>query len=450
MHNNEGPALAVADVNADGVDDFYIGGAKNQAGSLFVSTPNGAFTATSTPFATHKKSEDVAATFIDVDQDGDLDLYVASGGKGFSTFDPALNDRVYINTGKGTFKLATKPLPYTKYFATATVAVIDVNKDGRDDLFVGKRFENQVYGPAPDSYFLLNEGEGAFRLATPAALQQLGMVRDAAVADINQDSWPDIVIVGEWMPITVLINQQGTFTNATARYGLAQTSGLWNSIQLLPNAATGAMDFIVGNHGQNTFFKPNMRMYVNDFDNNGTLEQIICQQEGTKYYPIIDKEELISQLPSLKKKIVYFKTYAQADMTYLFDPDQLKNSKVFDLNTLSSQYFQATSTGFKAVPLPDEIQYAPVYSSYAHPTADGYTLYFGGNQYLVKPQFGRYDASKGWAMPLTFNSGTPVFGALKSLNVSGQIRQLKTLKTKEKKLLLIARNNAKLESYELE
>ena len=450
MHNNEGPALAVADVNADGVDDFYIGGAKNQAGSLFVSAPNGKFEETITPFDIHKKSEDVAATFIDVDQDGDLDLYVASGGKGFSTFDPALNDRVYINTGMGTFKFAKKPLPYTKNFATSTVAVIDVNKDGKDDLFVGKRFENQMYGPAPDSYLLLNEGEGTFRLVMPTTLKQLGMVRDAAVADINQDSWPDIVIVGEWIPITVLINQQGILTDATDSYGLSKTSGLWNSIELIPNIDTGGIDFVAGNHGENTFFKPNMRMYINDFDNNGTIEQIICQREGTKYYPIIDKEELISQLPSLKKKIVYFKNYAQADMTYLFEPEQLNNSKVFDLNTLSSQYFQATSSGFKAVPLPDEIQYAPVYSSYAHPTANGYKIYFGGNQYLVKPQFGRYDASKGWVMPLSFKAGTPMFGVLESLNINGQIRQLKALKTKEKKLLLIARNNETLEDYELE
>ena len=212
----------------------------------------------------------------------------------------------------------------------------------------------------------------------------------------------------------------------------------------------GQQDLVVGNHGANTFLEPKMRLYVNDFDRNGSAEQILCVQREEKYFPVIDKDELITQLPSLKKKIVYYADYAQKDMEQIFDPVTVKTSYSATLDVLKSQVFMGTNQGFVSKQLPDEIQYAPVYAISASPEGINgeKSLYLGGNQYLVKPQFGRYDASKGWKVPIYKGEQAIDFGQPISLDIDGQIRGILPLNLNNTTCYIFALNDDEVRFYQ--
>ena len=446
MHNNEGPAMAVADINGDGVTDVFIGGAKNQTSALFLSQKQG-YQKITAPFIDDKTSEDTNAIFWDSDQDGDLDLYVCSGGKNFSQFAKSLDDRLYENQ-EGRWVKKEGALPFENHFSTASVVPIDINRDGREDLFVGQRFAPQRYGLPVSSYVFINKGNNQFEVSKQPSLDGIGMVTDAAATDVDQDGWMDLVVVGEWMPVTVLVNKQGQLQNETERLGMSQTKGLWNTIRLADLNQDGTDDWIVGNLGTNSFFEAGMKMFVNDYDQNGSIEQLICKEIEGHYYPIVDKEELISQLPALKKKIVHFDTYAQTHMEMLFSREALEKSIQWELNTLKSSVFLSSGQGFERQDLPSEVQYAPIYAIAAIDRAGSKGILFGGNQFLVKPQFGKYDASRGWFVPYSQENGKLQWGAIKSLHLRGQIRAMAW--RPEKNCLLIGMNNEALNCYELE
>lgn len=452
MVHNEGPALATADLNGDGVDDIYVGGAKNQSGRLFLSAADGQFREEQEPFQTDRGSEDIDAVFFDGDQDGDLDLYVTSGGKAFSIYAPELNDRYYTNDGKGIFTKNTKAFSFERLFASSAVSPMDFNRDGLTDLFIGERFGLQLYGIKGSGYLYINQGDGTFKPLEAKELENIGMITSAAVADINRDGWEDLIIAGDWMPITILLNENGErLRKAEGEFGLNQTQGLWNTLWVSDFNQDGYADIFAGNMGANTFFEPGMRMYINDFDANGAYEQIICKQRDGQQYPIVDKDELIAQLPGLKKKIVYYSDYAEAAMQDLFDKETLERSLVYELNTTETTLFLGTAGGFEKSALPNEIQYSSVYAT--HTVAESNQrgqLYVGGNQYLVKPQFGRYDASKGWAIPYSTQAGEIQWGTPKSMNIKGQIRAIQPLKTKNKTDLIFAINDGYLQYYEME
>ena len=453
MFNNEGPALATADVNGDGVQDVYVGGAKNQSGSLFLSSKTTSYTEQTQPFIADKGAEDTDAVFFDGDQDGDLDLYITSGGKAFSIYANELNDRYYINDGKGNFVKNTTAFTYEDRFSSSTVSTLDYNNDGRMDLFVGERFGVQLYGLKGSGYLFINQGNNRFIKSEQALFENIGMITDSKVVDIDKDGWQDLLLVGNWMPISLFINQQGkTFKNSSREYGLEATNGLWNTVEVADINADGILDILAGNLGNNTFFESGMRMYINDFDQNGSYEQIICKPENGRYYPIVDKDELIAQLPQLKKKIVYYKDYGAAAMQNLFSQEALEKSWIYQLDTTATSLFLGQEQNvFQKVKLPAEIQYSSVYAIHCLKGDEkNRSLYFGGNQYLVKPQFGRYDASKGWELTYKIKKGTPLWNAPKSMNIKGQIRAIKPLKTEQQNILLVGLNNASLYQYEIE
>ena len=442
MYSNEGPAFASEDINGDGKIDFFVGGAKTQSGRLFISSEKG-YDEISSPFVNEINSEDVDAIFFDGDNDGDMDLYVCHGGKAFSPYSIALNDSYYINQNN-TFIKATNSPSFPIQISSSVVKAADYDNDGDLDLFVGERYKTNTYGLPGSGYILENDGHGNFTISKNNTLENIGMITDASWVDINNDGWQDLIILGEWMPIKIYININSKLVDETDSYGLTNTSGLWSSMELVDVDGDGDKDIVAGNIGLNNFFEKNMRMYVFDFDGNGFKEQIICRIRVDGYYPIVDKDELISQIPSLKKKLLYYKDYAKSNMQSIFYEEVLNKAFFLDLNTLESAIFFNENGIFVRQKLPNEIQYAPVYTiSSTDLNKDGYIdLFFGGNQYLVKPQFGSYDASKGWALFGPFSSKKEK-AIVYPLDIKGQIRNLKWVNYNNKKILIALINNDK-------
>lgn len=446
MYSNTGSAFAQADLNNDNVVDFFVGGAKNQSGKLFISSSEG-YKEVDAPFINDINSEDTDAVFFDADNDGDLDLYVCHGGRAYSQHALELNDSYYINQ-HDTFVKAKNSPSFPKTISSSVVKAADFDNDGDLDLFVGEGFKTNVFGEPCSGYILENDGLGNFNSLKNKSLEDIGLISDASWSDLNGDGWQDLIISGEWMPIKIFINQNKKLVDKTNSYGLSESSGLWSSMLVQDIDNDGDVDLIAGNIGLNNFFEPNMRMYIADFDGNGFKEQIICKKKGDNFYPIIDKDELISQIPSLKKRLLYYKDYAKANMKSIFSQKALKKSYFVDLKMLNSTVFLNENDKFTPQNLPKGIQYAPVYAiTSTDINKDGYIdLFFGGNQYLVKPQFGSYDASMGWALLGPLDSELENSEVL-PMNINGQIRSLKWINYKNKKILIALINDEKIKFY---
>ena len=448
MCNNEGPKIASADINKDNITDFYIGGAKGQVGTLYLSRDNGSYDEITKPFQLNINSEDTDAVFFDSDNDGDLDLYVTSGGKSFSKFDYALNDRLYINDGNGNLKINVESLKFPGSISTSTVSVSDYDGDGDNDLFIGERFKVNIYGIPTSGYILENKGNNDFEVQQLEGLKNIGLITDSHWADINSDGVKDLIISGEWMPISIFINNNGQLVNETEAYGLSDTSGLWKTIEVKDIDNDGKVDIIAGNKGENSFYKPGMRMYLSDFDNNGTIEQIICQKRDDDYYPIVDRDELVAQLAGLKQKLLYYKDYSDATIKSIFSKDQLKKAIILDVKMLNTAIFLNKNKTFVSQKLPNEIQYSNVSAiETIDVDKDGVLdVLFGGNQFLVKPQFGIDDASKGW---LLYGDSSNNFNKVISLKIDGQIRDFHVENLKDEIMLITSINNDSLQFYKV-
>ena len=446
--STQGPKLAVADVNNDGLDDFYVGGAAEQAGALFIQKKEGGFTETNHAlFQQNTAAEEVAALFFDANKDGYKDLYVVSGGNQYNDGSPQLSDKLYINDGHGNFKDITSTSIPSILKNKSCVAAADVDKDGDIDIFVGGLADASKYGIPQNSYLLLNNGKGVFTLAAKETIQleNLGMVTSADFSDMNKDGWPDLIITGEWMPIEIFINHQGRFEKKS----INASTGLWQTILIKDVNKDGLEDILAGNFGLNSKLSAGkqgpLKMYVKDFDKNGSIEQIIAYTIDHKEYPFLAKDELERALPVLKKAYLKYNEVAGKTVQYMFG-DLFKDYKELKAEELASVCYINDGKGcYTKMTLPLELQLAPIYSFVSNNMDNA--IIGMGNLYGVIPYEGRYDALQ----PSSFNFKNGSFMADNSfkLQLNGEVRDAKWLTTAGKKqLLVIARNNQPLAFFQ--
>ena len=460
MLSTQGPHLAKADVNADGLEDIFLGGAKDQAGKMLIQRPGGRFTATNeSVFEKDALSEDTDCLFFDADGDGDPDLYVASGGNEFPGSSTALNDRLYINDGRGNFTRSEQTLPSFQFESSSCVQAADFDGDGDQDLFVGVRLRPWLYGVPPRAYLLENDGRGQFSDITeemaPSFLD-MGMVTDAYWTDYDQDGDLDLIVLGEWMPIRVFRNEEGRFSEVTEAAGLAGTNGWWNCLRAGDFNADGYTDFVLGNHGLNSRFRASkdkpLTAYINDFDKNGRVEQIISGYNMDDSYPMVLRHDLVMQMPSLKKKYLKYENYKNQTVEDIFEPRQLEGSVVLNAYQMETSVMMNQGDGTFAVQsLPIEAQLSPVYGLLVKDfDGDGHAdILLGGNFHDAKPEVGRYDASYGTFLRGDGKGGfVAVPNRISGLQFEGQVRELELLRLGGKNRILVVRNDEPLQIYE--
>jgi hypothetical protein len=433
--STQGPRMAVADINDDGLDDLFIGGAKGQAGKLFRQIGNGDFVSTNeTRFSVDIKCEDVNAVFFDADGDRDNDLYVVSGGNEREGRDSALLDRLYINDGKGNF---TKSNSIPALFANKSVAVAgDMDGDSDMDLFVGGRVVAGAYGVTPTSYLLLNDGKGNFTIAAEEAapgLRDIGMVTDAVWTDIDKDGWKDLVIVGEWMPVTIYKNGKGRLQNVTDKLGLGNSTGLWTTIAAVDLNRDGYEDLLAGNWGENSKLKASqdlpLLLYVGDIDKNSSVDQVLAVAKEKKYYTFLGKEEIERALPAvIRKNYLDYKSMAGQTIETILG-SRLSEMKKLTANTLSSVLINNDKGKLSVSNLPPMSQWSPIFSfiSGDFNKDDKTDVLSAGNFYGVLPYEGRYDADYGTVLLNKGSSFQEVSMLQTGLQLEGEIRDIKKI-----------------------
>jgi hypothetical protein len=460
MMSTEGPKITKGDVNSDGREDFYVGGAKDAPGKLFVQNPDGSFRSTNEAiWQADAICEDEEALFFDADRDGDQDLYVCSGGNEFSANSTALINRLYFNDGKGNFSKSPQILPTFNFEPTSCVDAADYDQDGDLDLFVGVRFVPLIYGIPVNGYILNNDGKGNFRDVTQQIapkLLKIGMIKDAIWTDFDGDKDPDLIVVGEWMPIKMFRNNRGVFEDITEQAGLSNATGWWNCIEAGDFDGDGDADYVIGNHGLNSRFRGSMEhpmvMQVNDFDQNGTVEQITSVYNGEGTYPLILRHDLVGQLPQLKKKYLKYKDYAAQRVEDIFTSAQMQMTLKYEATEMRTSVLINEGKGkFSLKPLPVEAQLSPNYGILIRDfDQDGHQdIILGGNLYGVKPEIGRFDSSYGLFLKGDGkNNFKSVLTRQSGLKLEGEIRDFKVIKVKGKEVLLVARNNDALQLFE--
>src|SRR5262245_4364743 len=458
--STEGPALAVGDVNEDGRDDIYVGGAKWQPGALFVQTAAGSLRAAPQPaFRADSLHEDVAAAFFDPDRDDDLDLYVVSGGNEFWEGEP-LRDRLYLNDGRGNFQRASDALPDFLHNGSC-VAPADFDGDGDVDLFVGSRVVARQYGVIPRSYLLENDGKGHFRDVTSEkapALVKAGMVSRAVWVDYDGDLRLDLIVVGEWMPVRTFHQENGSFVDRTEQAGLAGTNGWWTSVQAADLNADGRPDLVLGNLGLNSYLRASRdepaRLYVGDFFDTGRLTQILTSYRHGVSYPLAGRDELIAVAPSLASRYPTYKSFGASRIEDIVPSKKLKDARVLEAYTFASAVALNRGDGtFETRALPNEAQFAPIYASLTEDfDGDGHVdLIVGGNFSSVTPVQGRYDASYGLLLRGDGRgSFSPVDMEQSALAIEGQVRNMAFLtRANGERLVVVARNSDRLQMIRL-
>jgi len=434
--STEGPALVKADFNADGIADLFIGGAKYQSPALFFGKGNG-------KFKEDKKSilrkdilyEDVDAVAFDLESDGDLDLYVMSGGNELVEGNPNLEDRIYVNDGKGQFERLKIPLIKTN---GGSVSAADFDGNGYDDLFIGNRSMPGGYGLSPFSYILKNDGTGKF-----GVLQQerVGMVTDSEWVDINNDELLDLVIVGDWMPITILINQgDSRFLNETKKFGLENTAGMWNTLQVVDIDKNGQVDILAGNAGLNFKMKASaerpIKLHLDDFDENGQPDPIIFYDFFGNYVPFASKDKLVDQLPSLKKKFLSYTDFSKVstieDLTGKKESEILEIRKIEELRSMA---YLNLGPETKAIPLPKEAQMSTIED---FEITEDNIIVFIGNFLDYATELGQSSGNSGGRLSFGKKNNLKILG---SLSLPHTLNTRKIIELSSGKFLVVSNND---------
>ena len=451
-HSQGGPGITVGDVNGDDLDDFILGGSAGKRAKIFVQQGNGSFKTDSLPA---KVAEDMGVLLFDADNDGDQDIYCVSGSSEFKGDKINYQDRFYRNTGKGKFEYDASALPELTSSGSCVVAN-DFDRDGDIDLFVGGRVVPMRYPETPESYLLVNRGDGKFdnqTLKFSSALADAGLVTSAIWSDVNNDDWTDLVVVGEWMPITFFINNKGkSFTKLT----LENSTGWWNSISGGDFDNDGDIDYIAGNLGLNSIYKASVdepvTVYAKDFDGNGSVDPILCRYIQGKEYPVHPREALTGQIASLRGVVERYSQYGGMGIQDILSKEKLENSIVLKSTMFSSVYIQNNSNNkFEIKPLPTEAQFAPMFGTLITDLDEDGNLDIlsVGNSYACEVLSGYYDAGIGnylrgdgngnfKSVPVT-QSGFFVDGDAKAM--------AKLISNEGKELLLVTQNRDSLKVF---
>jgi len=465
MSTAEGPPVLVGDVDGDGLDDVFTGGGRGQPAVIMKQLPSGAYIQIPQPaLVKDSLAEDVAAAWIDANSDGKPDLLVGGGGQELLNSAEEGLLRLYLNNGKGVFARAIN-FPSLQ-LNVSCIVVKDYDLDGDEDFFVGADVTPLLYGIAPPSYMVVNLGDGKFypnpqwagrSTFDNATITRPGMVKDAAWANLNDDELPDLVLAGEWMPITILIqNRDHSFSNATDQFGFSKSHGLWNTVEVNDLNGDGRDDIIAGNLGLNSRLKASedlpLKMYVGDFDNNGSSDHILIYNNEGKLYPFASRDQLIKQLPHLKKKFLKYESYKNARPEDVIEMKDKKRVSELQVEILESCVFLNQKQGFIRTALPWEIQATSIQdikvldlNGDARPE-----ILFVGNTSTVQPDIGAYDAGLGGIL---INNGN---GALQYVDwqesgfyVPGEARNIAFGKDKaNKQFVLVSRNNKSLLRYD--
>ncbi len=393
--------------------------------------------------------------FFDANGDGRPDLYVVSGGNEFWGDDPALQDRLYVNDGRGRFHRDTLALPRLSESGSCVVPG-DFNGDGHLDLFVGRRAVSRRYGMAPRSYLLENDGTGHFRdvtLEKAPALAEAGMVTSAAWIDYDHDGRLDLIVTGEWMPVRVFHNENGRLVDRTREAGLAGTEGWWSSVTVADLNGDGRPDLVLGNLGLNSYLRASpaepARMYVADFGHNGTLAQVLTVYKHGVSYPVAGRDELLGLIPPLRSRYPSYASFGAARVEDIFPAAELAKATLRQARVFASSVALNNGNGtFTLVPLPVEAQLAPIRAALADDfDGDGRTdLLVAGNDYGFPPVLGRQDAGYGLLLRDTGNGRFEAVDMERSgVVIDGQVRHLRWLRRADgSRVIVVARNNDRL------
>jgi enediyne biosynthesis protein E4 len=451
-----GPAIAVGDVNNDGLDDFYIGGAKGYSGKLYIQTNNAFIPGGNQPWSEDSNCEDVKATFFDADNDGDVDLYVVSGSNEYDEGSQYLQDRLYLNDGSGNFKKTKDALPEMTGSGSC-VKACDYDGDGDLDLFVGGRQKPGKYPLPVSSHILRNDSKPGSVIFTDVTskiapvLNNIGMVTDAVFTDIDNDKKTDLVIVGEWMSIRVLKNNGSTFKDITDKTGLSQETGWWNCVISADLDHDGDMDLVAGNLGLNYKYKASKKypfeLYAKDFDNNGRLDLVFGYYNNDTLYPLHGLKSSSDQLPFIKQKFTTYNDFAKATLEDVYGKDNLASALKYKACDFATCYFENKGDGtFKIHPLDNMAQISSVNGIVADDIdGDGYLdLVLAGNMYGSEVETTRNDASIG--LFLKGNGAgnfEPVSATKSGLLIDGDVKDICLIHLGKNKNrgIIVAKNN---------
>ncbi|MGR3810447.1 VCBS repeat-containing protein [Jiulongibacter sp. NS-SX5] len=445
MMSAEGPKIIKGDVNGDHLDDFILPGAAGEADQLFIASSTGFKKSEQSAFELEKKAEIVCGALFDADGDGDLDYLAGTGGNESTTDISMFTTRFYENTGGGKFAKNDLKGPIAKG-QFGCIETMDFDNDGDQDVFLGASSIPGAYGMTPRSYLLRNDGGGKFSDITTKDTGPLGMVKDAVWSDVNADNLPDLIVVGEWMPITVLINNG---SNLEKGLEVPLSQGWWNTITAADYDDDGDMDYLIGNWGDNMKLKASdqrpINLYINDFDKNSRPDIIMewFSFEDEKPYPFATKMDLTTQMPALKKSILKYQQYAEKQVKDIFAPEDLDKAVKKTVTNYYTSVLKNTKDGLVLEKLQSKAQLSPVFAIHVSDIdKDGISDYvLGGNYYRLKPEIGRLDGFHGgYFKGLGEGKFKYIDGHSSGITVDGEVRDIQKLNGN----LILARNNAEL------